>query len=208
MLAKAILLAPLVALAAGAQDVIHFERDFPGAIPARFEVRLSAEGQAVYSEDGGEPLELAVGPDVAAEVFDLAAELDYFNKPLASKRRVASTGRKLLRYESAGALRGEAEFDYSDDPAAREVASWFVKLAETHQHRQRLERAYRFDRLGINEAMVLLEMSYERDRVVALQILEPILTKIVANDRIMRLARARAEGLLERMRGDRGSARK
>ncbi len=200
MLGKAVLILPAAFLAVSAQDIIYFERDFPGAIPERFEVRLSMEGQAVYSEDGGEPLELAVGKDEAAEVFDLAAKLDHFTKVLASRRRVASTGRKVLRYESGGTVRGEAEFDYSENPRAREAASWFVKLSETQQHLQRLERAYRFDRLGVNEAMVHLEMSYERDRIVAPRLLEPILSKIAMNDRIMRLARARAEGLLERIR--------
>ncbi len=199
---KAILIVGMAAVAAGAQDVIHFERDFPGAVPGRFEVQLSAGGEAVYAEDGGDPLTLAVGTEAAAEVFKLAAELDYFSKPLASSRRVASTGRKVLRYESGGTVRGEAEFDYSEDPRAREAASWFVKLSETHHHLQRLERAYRFDRLGVNEAMVRLETAYERDRIVAPQLLEPVLRRIATNDRIMRLARARAEGLLERMGGE------
>ncbi len=201
MLRKTVLSVPAVVLVLGAQDVIHFQRDFPGAVPAHLEIRLSMDGEAVYSEGDGEPLVLSVGREEAASVFDLAADLDHFSQPLASDRRVASTGRKVLRYESDGAVRGEAAFDYSENGKARDVASWFVRLSETQRHLQRLETTYRFDRLGVNQAMVDLEMAFERNRIVAPQLLEPILDKIATNGRIIRLARARAEGLLERIRG-------
>ena len=127
-------------------------------------------------------------------VFDNAEALDFFSKPLASARKVASTGRKLLRYESGGQVRGEAVFDYSEVAEAREVASWFVRLAETQQHLLALERAYRFDRLGVNQALVNVEMAYERNRIVAPELLEPILDQIAKQPRIVHLARARAEG--------------
>ena len=183
-----------------AADAIHFERHFPGAVPERFEVRLSQDGTAVYTEAGEHALELPVGPRAAGRVFELAAKLDFFSRPLGSRRKVASTGRKLLRYEAGGDVRGEAEFDYSEDSNAREIASWFIKLCETHQHLQELERVFRFDRLGVNQALVNLDQAYERDRVVAAELLVPILGRIAGHDRIVHLARARAEGLLEKIR--------
>jgi len=138
----------LAVCSAAAQDAIYFERVFPGSIPDRFEVRLTVEGVATYSEDGEDSVDYEVGRQEAALVFDWAADLGYFSRSVASKRKVASTGRKLLRYEAGGQLRGETVFDYTEEPAARELASWFVRLAETQQHLQTLERLYRFDRLG------------------------------------------------------------
>ena len=198
-LGRTLALGCLLACAAAAQDLIHFQRNFPGAVPERFEVSLRSDGAATYTEAGEEPLELMVGAAEVAPLFDRAAGLDYFSKPLASKRRVASTGKKVLRYESRGQVRGEAAFDYSDVREAREVASWFVKLAETQQHLQSLERAYRFDRLGVNDALVRLEQAYERDRVAATGLLVPVLTRIAGHERLVHLARARAQGLLERI---------
>ena len=198
-------LALWAALVVAGQDAIYFERHFPGAVPDRFEVRVTAGGSAVYVESGEDPVELAVGEDEVKLLFKQAAGLGYFAKPLSSSRKVASTGRKLLRYESAGKVRGEAVFDYSEVRDAREIASWFVKLAETNQHLQELERSYRFDRLGVNEALVNLEQAFERDRVAAPQLLVPILCKISQQERIVHLARARANGLLERMRAARRS---
>ncbi len=203
MYARLLGIGAALALAAVAQETIHFEREFPGAAPERFEVRLGRDGSAVYAEEGDDPLELSIGAETAGEVFELASALDYFARPLASRRRVASTGRKVIRYEKDGAVRGEAEFDYSDLPQAREIAAWFVRLSATQQHLRELERAYRFDRLGVNQALVHLEMSYERNRIVAPELLEPVLGRIAAEGRIVHLARARAEGLLERIRAAR-----
>ena len=199
MLGRALWIGAALAASLAAQDAIHFERDFPGAVPDRFEVKLQRDGTAVYSEGGEDSVELPVGETVAGAVFDLAASLDYFARPLASKRKVASTGRKVLRYQQDDAVRAEVVFDYSEIPEAREIASWFVKLAETHQHLTELERVLRFDRLGVNQALVHLEQAYERERIVAPELLEPILSKIAEQPRIVHLARARASGLLERI---------
>ncbi len=194
---KLLALACALASAAAGQDTIYFERDFPGAVPERFEATLARDGQVLYTEPGEERVEIRVGEEEAATVFEQAAALDYFSKPLASRRKVASTGRKLLRFESAGQVRGEAAFDYSEEPGARDIASWFLKLSETLRHLEVLERAYRFDRLGVNQALVNLEQAYERDRVIAVEPLEIILNKIAQQPRIVHLARARAKGLLE-----------
>lgn len=200
MFGRVLALTLWMAMLVPGQDSIYFERHFPGAVPERFEVRLTSDGTAVYVESGEDAVELGIAKEEVEPLFKQAAGLKYFSKPLASKRRVASTGRKVLRYESGGEVRGEAVFDYSEVREAREVASWFVKLAETQQHLQSLERAYRFDRLGVNQALVNLELAYERDRVAASGLLVPILCKISNEGRIVHLARARASGLLERIR--------
>ena len=200
MLARTVVVGLLAFAAACAQDAIYFERVFPGSSPARFEVRLTIDGIATYAENGEEGVAYEVGPQVAAPLFEWAANLGYFSKPLASQRKVASTGRKLLRYESGDQVRGEATFDYTEDKIARQVASWFVRLAETQQHLATLERLYRFDRLGVNQALVSLESAFERDRIAAPELLEPILAKIAEQERIVHVARARAQGVLERIR--------
>ena len=200
MSARLTVLLLLAALAVQAQDSIHFEREFPGSVPGQFQVEVNRDGSALYSEGGETPIELQLGAATVEEIFENAVALEFFAKPLASQRKVASTGRKVLRYKSGGTVRGEAVFDYSDVPEARELASWFVKLAETQQHLLVLERTYRFDRLGVNQALVNLEMAYDRNRIVAPHLLEPILSQIAKQPRIVHLARARAEGMLERIR--------
>ena len=200
MSARLTALVVLAALAVLGQDSIHFEREFPGSVPGQFQVEVKRDGSALYSEGGEAPVELQLGAATVEGIFENAEALDFFSRPLASQRKVASTGRKVLRYESGGTVRGETVFDYSEVPEARDLASWFVKLAETQQHLMELERVYRFDRLGVNQALVHLEMAYDRNRIVAPQLLEPILSQIAKQSRIVHLARARAEGILERIR--------
>ena len=199
MTLRLVVAAVLSAGFAFAADAIFFERHFPGAVPERFEVRLARDGSATYAEEGEEAQVLSLGQQEVAPLFERAAALDYFGKPLASKRRVASTGAKVLRFESGGRVKGEARFDYSESRDARDLASWFIKLAETQRHMRELERVVRYDRLGVNKAIVNLQQAFERDRIVVPSLLVPILSAIVEQRRIVHVARARAEALLERI---------
>ncbi len=199
MLGRLLVAVLLASGCGGAAEVIRFERVFPGAVPERFEAALASDGSLTYAEGGEDPVEFSVGDRETAWVFERAAALDHFAKSLASTRRVASTGAKTLRYESDGTVRGTAHFDYSEIREARELASWFAKLAETQQHLVALERALRFDRLGVNQALVRLEEAHERNRIVAAGILVPVLERIADQQRLVHLARARAQGLLERI---------
>ncbi len=182
------------------QDRIVFSRAFPGATPASFEAALDTSGHVRYTESGEESVEFQIAESEAAPRFEQAKALTYFTIDLATKRKnIASSGRKILRYESDGKTKGEAKFDYSDEVDARELVAWFVKIAETQEHIFELERVARFDRLGIDEALVHLENSFERDRVIAPDLLVPILTKINLQKNVVHVARARAAGLLERI---------
>ncbi len=199
MLLKVIGLACLASCMASGQDTIFFSRDFPGAAPAHFEVTLGQDGSVSYLETDEVTEQFRISEHESKTVFELASDLDFFSQPLASDRQVASTGEKVLRYESEGQLRGEQSLNYTENSTARDVIAWFVKLAETRRHLHALERVFRFDRLGINKALVSLEQSFDRNRIVAPGQLVEILTKISGQDRIVHLARARADGLLERI---------
>lgn len=200
MIWRGIAAAAVCAAAVSAQDRIVFSRVFPGSVPERFEAAIDREGRVVYTEPDAEPVEFQLDGKETAARFEQAAALDFFTGNLASGRKnIASSGSKVLRYETDEGVRGEAAFDYSDEEQARALAAWFVKLAETQQHLFELERVARFDRLGINQALINLESAFEHDRVIAPERFVPILTRISAQDNVVRLARARAAGLLERI---------
>jgi hypothetical protein len=189
-------LSPLVA---GAAEAIFFSRTFPGSGPPYFEVRVEADGSVVYKEapDEQDPLTFSLDEQSRTWVFGKAKELDQFRRDLASKRKVAFTGDKILRFESDGAPAGEAKFVYTEDPAAAEVVSWFLKIAETERYYIDLERTLQFDRLGVNDALLNLHAAYDKGRIVAPEQFLPILEKVVAEQKIMHVARARASALLE-----------
>ena len=180
---------------------IFFSKSFPGSAPAYFEVALEQDGQAAYREstDDDQPLRFQLSPADAQEIFGLAEKLQYFQAPLESKLRVANMGMKTFRYQS-GQTRGEAKFNYSERLEARALLDWFEKIAETEQHLVALERTARYDRLGVNKALLLLDVSWDKNRIVAPEQLLPILDKIARGASYMHIAQVRAASLAERIR--------
>jgi hypothetical protein len=180
---------------------IFFSKSFPGSVPAYYEVLLEEAGPATYKEapDDDQPLRFTLSPADAAAIFALAEKLQFFQRPLESKLKVANMGMKTFRYQGSQA-RGEAKFNYSEDPDARALADWFEKISETVFHRITLERTARFDRLGVNKALLLLEASWDKNRIVAPDQLLPILDKIANGKSYLHMAQARAASLAERIR--------
>ncbi len=202
-LRAALLLTVAVAAALRAQSTaeIFFSKSFPGSNPAYFEVQIDGAGKAVYREapDDDQPLRFQLAAKDITEIFGLAEKLRFFARPLESKLKVAQMGLKTLRYQNAD-QRGEAKFNYSEDPDARALVDWFEKISESEQHLIQLQRTARFDRLGVHKALLLFESSLDRNRIVAAEQLLPILDKIAGQKIYLHMAQARAAALAERIR--------
>lgn len=184
--------------ATGWAEELYFSRDFPGSGPAYFDLTLRSDGSAGYREaPDEEPLELEVDEATVAELWGYVRALDTFAKDIASERKVAFTGDKILRFTDDAGTQHEAKFVYTEDPDAQALVSWFMKAGETARHRITLERVVRFDRLGVNDALLRLQSSIDRGRIAAPEQLLPVLEQIVAQKRILHLARSRAAGIIE-----------
>jgi len=180
---------------------LFYSRSFPGSVPAYLEVRLEKNGDAQYREavDDDQPLAFHLEDAGTSAVFDLAAKLDYFKHPLESPLKVAFMGTKTFRYEN-GDQKAEVQFNYSEDLNARTLMDWFERMAESAQHRIELERAAKYDHLGVFKAVVLLQSAMERKRLVALDQFLPMLDRIAKNDTYMHTARERAAEIAEAIR--------
>jgi len=192
------------ALLAGDDPRLVFSKSFPGSVPAYIEVRLDKTGNGEYREalDDDQPLKFQLSAADTQQVFDLAAKLDFFKRALESGLKVAFMGEKTFRYEN-GEQKGEVKFNYSEDPAARDLLDWFERMSESEQHRIDLERAAKYDKLGVFKALGLLESALYRKRLVALDQFLPMLDRIAKNETYMHTARARAAELAEAIRNPR-----
>jgi len=192
-----------LAISGTAADSIFFSRSFPGSAPAYFEVEVDSEGEAVYREapDEEDPLTFTLSAEDREWLFEQAQALDHFNKELSSKRKVAFTGDKVLRFVSDGESKGEAKFVYTQDETAAELVTWFFRVSETEKYYIDLERAVQFDRLGVNDALLALHSAYDRGRIIAPRQFLPLLERVVAEQKIMHQARARASALIEGING-------
>jgi hypothetical protein len=197
------LLLLLFACSLGAADGprLFFSRTFPGSVPPYFEVRLDQAGNVEYREDpvDDQPLTYRLPEADTRDVFGLAGKLDHFRRPLESRLKVAFTGTKLFRYEDGGA-RAEVKFNYSEDPGARALLDWFEHMGESAARRIEIERSAKYDRLGVVNALLLLQVSMERKHVVAPEQFLPVLDRIAKNQAYMHTARERAAELAASIR--------
>jgi hypothetical protein len=188
--------------AVGADEAtLTFEKSFPGSTPAWVRIVVDRSGKTVYSEapDDPTPVTLQLKEAERQAIFDLAERLDYFSQPLESNLPVAKMGEKTLRYES-GAKKQEQKFNYSVDTNAQALTDWFEKITESERYLMELERAARFDKLGVNKAILQIQAAYERKRLVAVDQYLKWLDRVVKNESYLNMARERAARLAEEFR--------
>lgn len=193
-----ILLALLIPFAAAAQDApkLFFSKSFPGSRPAYMEVRLERDGRAEYREgpDEDNPIVLKLAAADTDAIFALADKLEHFKRELESGLPVARMGEKLLRWEFGGE-KHEAKFNYSTDVDAQAIHDWFERVNESALYLMELERAAKYDKLGVNQALLKLESAWDRRRLVALPAFLPLLDRVDKNESYLNMARERAARL-------------
>jgi hypothetical protein len=186
---------------AGDGPRLFYSRSFPGSTPAYFDITVESNGDGVYREsvDDELPSKFHLSEAESKQVFALAEKLDHFKHPLESPLKVAFMGTKTFRFEE-GAEKSEVKFNFTEDLDARELQEWFERMAESSEHRDNVERAAKYDHLGLVEAMNLLASAYGRHRLVALDQFLPILDRVAKNETYMHTARALAAEIAEDIR--------
>jgi hypothetical protein len=181
---------------------LFYSRSFPGSTPAYIQVTVEKTGEVEYREavDDDLPLKYKLNDGDTGAIFGLAEKLDYFKHPLEAPVKVAFMGTKTFRYEDGG-KQTEVKFNYSQDVTAQTLLDWFERLAETAQLRISVERAAKYDHLGLMKALLGLEASLDRARVADAEQFLPLLDRIAANETYMHTARARAAEIAEIIRG-------
>ena len=199
-LLAALLLAASLASAAGPAR-IRFVKDFPKSEPAYVAIWVdrSGKGEWTDSPDGARPLAVQLEPAETEAIFGLAEKLDYFARPLEAGAKVAFTGAKTFRYEGEPANH-EVKFNYTTDPDGRALTMWFEKISETMQRMAGLESAAKFDKLGVDREILLLQAALEGKRLAGARQLLPLLDRVAANQTIMNRARERASSMAEAIR--------
>ena len=186
---------------AGDGPRLFYSRVFPGSTPAYLDLTVESNGDTAYREavDDELPVKFHLTDAESKEVFALAGKLDHFKHPLESPAKVAFMGTKTFRFEE-GAEKAEVKFNYTEDLNARDLQDWFERMAEAAEHRDNLERAAKYDHLGLMHAMNLLASAYERHRLVAVDQFLPILDRVAKNETYMHTARALAAEMAEAIR--------
>ena len=184
---------------------LTFRRVFKGSTPEFIEITVRDDSDtAAYEirqleeDPGSSPFQVSSG--LRAKMFDLAAQLKHFQgQDLDVHRKIANLGEKTFRWQS-GAEVHETKFNYTLNSAATQLLQIFEGLARQQEHVDLISRRMRYDRLGINDALLQFESDFNRSLLPEPQRLLPVLDQIAGDSRFVDIARQRARSLAERIR--------
>ena len=184
---------------------LTYEKVFRGSGPEYVRITVIENGEATFQGGSADrpdaPESFQVSPELVARLFALAAQLNYFQgEDLESGKRVAFMGQKTFSYEKGG-VRGEATFNHTRRPAADELQVLFDRIARGRILAAQLQHRLLFDRLGLLDTLRELERDFNSGEVADPEQFIPVLERLVADPRLMQLARTRAQSLLRRIRG-------
>ncbi len=114
-------------------------------------------------------------------------------------RKIANLGEKTFRWEH-GAETYEVRFNYTLNSTASQLLLIFEGLARQQELLVLLERRMKYDRLGINDALLQFETDLNRNLLPEPQRALPTLDQIAGDSRFVEIGRQRARALAERIR--------
>jgi len=184
---------------------LTFRRVFKGSSPEFIEISVREDSDVAgyeirqLDEDAGaSPFQ--VGSALRTKMFDLAAELKHFQgQDLDVHRKIAYLGEKQFHWDCGGEVH-EAKFNYTMNPAASQLLQIFEGLARQQENADQISRRMKYDRLGVNDALLQFESDLNRSLLPEPKRLLPMLDQIAGDSKFVDIARQRARSLAERIR--------
>jgi hypothetical protein len=180
---------------------LFYSKSFPGSTPAYVEITVAKNGDVAYREapDEDNPVKLQLKEMETQEIFGLVEKAGSFKRELEAPVKVAFMGTKTFRLE-IGAGKSEIKFNYTQDAAAQALADWFERIAESAARRIDLERTAKYDRLGVVQSLLNLQIVLDKKRLVGGEQFLPLLDRISNNETYMHTARNRAAEIASAIR--------
>ena len=191
--------------------IVSFEFTFDGANPPHYGLSVEAGGRAAYRSDDEVPtkgatengtpylVKFLISRGTADRIFELAKSLNYFQGDFDYRGgRIANMGAKTLTFKN-GETQHSATYNYSQNQNLQQLTSLFQGISNSLEYRRRLERLYRYDKLGLDGELRSMEDDLKRNYLAELQIDESILKQIVGDSAVMNITRRRAESILAKI---------
>src|ERR1700724_2920698 len=189
--------------AAGAK--LTFRRIFKSSTPEFIEISVREDSDdASYDirqlDDDPGASKFQVSAALRAKMFALAQQLNRFQgQDLDVHRKIANLGEKSFRWEQ-GSEAHEVKFNYTLNSSASQLLQIFEGLARQQELLMLLERRMKYDRLGINDALLQFETDLNHKLLPEPQRALPALDQIASDSRFVEIGRQRARALAERIR--------
>jgi hypothetical protein len=186
-------------------SVFTYRRIFKSSTPEFIEIKIredsdtgSYEIRQLDEDPGATPFEIS--HFLRSKIFELSAQLNHFKGlDLDVHRKIANLGEKTFRWEQ-GPEAYEVKFNYTLNPLATQLLQICEGLARQQELADLLQRRMKYDRLGVNDALLELESDISKNVLPEPQRLLPLLDQIAGDSRFLEIARERARALAERVR--------
>ena len=192
------------AAAPGDAPTVTYRKIFKSSYPEFVEIKVSQNGAGTYDirqlDEQSDPVKFEINAPLGQRIFDLAGKLHNFQGvKLDLHRRIANLGEKTFIYTS-GSETHEVKFNYTLDESATQLLNIFEGLARQESDLSNLLRTMRYDRLGVNDAVMQIETDYNNKQFPEPERLLGALDQVSADDKFIDIARQRARSLASRIR--------
>jgi len=198
---KIFVLALALSATLGAAPQLFYSKYFKGSVPEYVAITVEQDGHVTYQEakEDDNPIKIQLDRASVKEMFGLTEKLDRFQHPLESGLKIANLGQKTFRFDD-GAEHHEIQFNYSEDVNAQALLDRFERITETEQHFANLDRTAHFEKLGVNEVLLQLQITWDRNRLMAPDQFLPLLDRIAKNESYLHISRELAASIAEAIR--------
>ncbi|MBZ5662803.1 MAG: hypothetical protein LAO08_20575 [Acidobacteriia bacterium] len=187
---------------------IYYRRVFKGSTPEFIEIKITEPGKATFEirqleeDPDAEPFE--VGAPVRQKILELAAGLNNFDiASLDIHKKIANLGEKTFRYEHDGEVH-QTTFNYTLSAPANQLMQIFEGLARQQSDLTLLVRNVKYDRLGVNDALMQFESDMDHRLLPEPERFLSVLDQIAGDSHFVDIARTRARAIAENIRNSRG----
>ena len=197
--------AGLGAMPTSPESVFTYRRIFKSSVPEFIEIKIpehadkaTFEIRQLDEEPGASPFE--VSAPLRAKIFELIGQLDHFKGlDLDVHRKIANLGEKTFQW-SRGSESYEIRFNYTLNSSATQLLQICEGLARQEELLELIQRRIKYDRLGVNDALMELETDVNKAILPEPMRALPLLDQIASDPRFVEIARQRARSLAERIR--------
>jgi hypothetical protein len=184
---------------------LTYRRVFQSSTPEFIEIVVHEDSDAAtyeirqLDEDPGASA-FEVSAVLRAKMFELTGRLNHFRgQDLDVHRKIANLGEKTFRWEQGSEAHG-TKFNYTLNSTANQLMQIFEGLARQQEHLMLIARRMKYDRLGINDALLQFETDFNHRLLPEPKRALPVLDQIASDSRFVEIARQRARALAERIR--------
>ena len=186
-------------------SVFTYRRIFKSSVPEFIEIKIpensdkaTFEIRQLDEDPGSTPFE--IGTSLRAKIFELVGQLGRFKGlDLDVHRKIANLGEKTFQW-SSGAETYEVKFNYTLNTSATQLLQICEGLARQQELLELLQRRAKYDRLGVNDALMQFESDLNKGILPEPSRALPLLDLVSNDSRFVEIARQRARALAERLR--------